>query len=275
VLITPTLKFLKLSKRYLGKLRNKAKRTIASFKYLRTQASSPGELKHHVHLLVVVNPKYASLAKICLESFLYYNPHSVATVHCDSKTIFAAESSLRALIKRGSVVVLLDQTNNEKTWQEQKLDLILQLRGSEAIFMDADLRWNGELRELKGVTFFVKEFNFQEDQKYKVFLSKILKDNESIDSMKNTSFFTWSGLEINDSLMADLFDLYRRLIKGSEKFLTDINEQNGMKRISEQLALSLASDWWGLPIDFLKEVDNFRDGSFVESSYFGATGSEF
>jgi hypothetical protein len=47
------------------------------------------------------------------------------------------------------------------------------------------------------------------------------------------------------------------------------------KRISEQIALSLLVEKLNSPIYFLKESDGFKDGSFVESSYFGATGASF
>jgi uncharacterized protein involved in tolerance to divalent cations len=141
--------------------------------------------------------------------------------------------------------------------------------------MDADLRWNGILKEMREITFFVKEFDFNSQPKYQTFLGHVFTDRCPLGSMKNTSFFTWNGKNITDEKITQIFQAYRKLLKGSEVFMTEPEDQNGMKRISEQLALSIVSEWWGHQIDYLKEIDGFRDGEFVESSYFGATGSEF
>jgi uncharacterized protein involved in tolerance to divalent cations len=141
--------------------------------------------------------------------------------------------------------------------------------------MDADLRWNGILKEMREITFFVKEFDFNSQSKYQTFLGHVFTDRLLLRSMKNTSFFTWSGKNISDEEVTQIFQAYRKLLKGSEVFMTEPEDQSGMKRISEQLALSIVSEWWGHQIGYLKETDGFRDGEFVESSYFGATGSEF
>jgi hypothetical protein len=57
--------------------------------------------------------------------------------------------------------------------------------------------------------------------------------------------------------------------------LIPLDDKNFVRRISEQLALSLFVEKLGQAIYFLKENDGHRDGSFLESSYFGATGSQF
>jgi len=243
--------------------------------YLYTRTNNPGLINHNVHLLVVKNPKYASLARICLESFLFYNPNSTATVHCDLATLVPVERSLKKLINRGLVIVSANLASENQAWQEQKLNLIIGLRGTKSIFMDADLRWNGMLKEMREVTFFVKEFDFNSQSKYQTFLGHVFTDGHPLGSMKNTSFFTWSGKNISDEEIMQIFQAYRKLLKGSEVLMTEPEDQNGMKRISEQLALSVVSESWRHKIDYLKEIDGFRDGEFVESSYFGATGSEF
>jgi hypothetical protein len=256
-------------------LRRKAYRILFSYKCLYTEARNPGLVVHDVHILVVKNPKYAPLAKICLESFLFYNPHSIATVHCDLATLVPVERSLKKLIKRGQVIVSADLTRENLSWQELKLNLITGLCGSNSVFMDADLRWNGLLRELNQITFFVKEFEFKSHQYYQTFLSHALFDRHSFGSMKNTSFFTWSGKDIHKDALSKILEVYRSLLKAAKDFISEPVDQYGMERISEQLAISIVSEWWGYKIDYLKEIDVFRDGKFVESSYFGTTGSEF
>jgi hypothetical protein len=92
--------------------------------------------------------------------------------------------------------------------------------------------------------------------------------------MKNTSFFSWSGFEPDDNLLARV----RELEKDIFEFATSTRDLSSswMARMSEQIALSLAVEEIDeIKIDYLKSSDGFKDGTFVESSYFGATGATF
>jgi hypothetical protein len=92
--------------------------------------------------------------------------------------------------------------------------------------------------------------------------------------MKNTSFFTWSGYEPASNLLTRVL----KIEKDIHEFATATGNfsSSWMARMSEQLALSLAVEEISeLKIDYLKSADGFKDGAFVESSYFGATGATF
>ena len=92
-------------------------------------------------------------------------------------------------------------------------------------------------------------------------------------SMKNTSFFSWSGVKILESQCQHIVDLWAELYENTLN-QTSIQSQS-VSRISEQVVLSLVPRLFGLPFSFLKDSDKQFDGSICESSYYGASGGRF
>jgi len=224
------------------------------------------------HVLVVKNPKYAEIARICIASFLHFHPKAKITVHCDNQTYNAMKKKSKFGIHNHAVTVTNDQPDSD-TWQELKLDLIVAIQNTSDFLMDADLKWNGSLRDIKGITFFVREFRFSENDLYLPLFRKLGMLEQLNNSMKNTSFFTWQGNSYGHATAQD-FSKLRKGICDSATHLEIANDQrDSFLRISEQLAISLL-----IPDEvsyFLKSKDTQFDGGFVESSYFGATGTRF
>ena len=245
-----------------------------SLKYLYLPKSKVGQREYLANLLVVKNPIYARIAKICVESFIHFNPSCHAIIHVDSITYKEVSRKLRKLIKKGKVSLHFLEEQN-LSWQELKLNLTLGMKDINEFFMDADLRWNGRIPNLDSPKFFVEEFFFQDREPY---LSLINSKNWEFGknlSMKNTSFIYW-GLSHPD---AECQQIVERIMILLERYCSEASmeliEKESLMRIREQVALSILVDYLKIPITFLKEVDGYRDGSFVESSYFGATGSFF
>ncbi|CAN2170292.1 hypothetical protein MCEMRE182_00033 [Candidatus Nanopelagicaceae bacterium] len=195
-------------------------------------------------------------------------------IHVDIFTEIAVKKSLKRLIKKG--VVKVERVNSDSsTWQELKLDLVLSMQAENEFFMDADLRWNGKIPPLKDITYFVKEFDFSDREPYRD-LSRNRHWNFGNEiSMKNTSFIYWGGYQttnLDSELIRDVMDSINQICNFEVYFA---EYKDSLLRISEQIALSVLADKLGLEINYLKAEDGFRDGSFVESSYFGATGSAF
>jgi hypothetical protein len=257
----------KLSKFYMRKYH--------SMKYLYFRGKNQNGLKHSVHLLVVKNRKYAHLAKICAESFIYNNTKSKVTIHCDEKTYEETKRQLKVLIAQGKADVILDQVSPSKSWQVQKLSLILNFCGTEEIFMDADLKWNGKLDYLTHPTFFFEEFSLEDSQFFSTVLRNLFPEFDSFGTMKNTSFFTWHNFAITEFQKNEIIKFNENVTEYAKKH-RNINEHFvELERISEQLVLSFLSENWKVKLNFLKDADDIFDGRFVESSYFGATGGEF
>jgi hypothetical protein len=146
----------------------------------------------------VKNPSYAYVSQVCIESFLYFHPNAKVVVHGDQRTEKSIRIALRMVMVRRDLEIIIDQ-DPSLTWQEQKVNLILQLSGTNDIFIDADLKWNGSMPNRKGICFFVEEFIFAENPFYNEVLPKINLKVQLENSMKNTSFFSWGGEKFDPS----------------------------------------------------------------------------
>jgi hypothetical protein len=225
------------------------------------------------HLLIVEKEVYCKLANICIASFLFFNPNFEINVHCDLKTFSKCSRVFRRFIRKGNLLLFL--IDDEKSWQDRKIDLILSLMGSRDIFMDADLRWNSELPLIEGVTFFVSEFSMREKSPERQLLRSFGFRENLPAIMKNTSFFSWQGFVLDRNqrkFIENSIGTFGEILSSADLGTRDIPQ---LDRLKEQIILSLAAETWNVPIRYLKEIDKHKDGAFVESSYFGATGSSF
>jgi hypothetical protein len=259
-------------------LRNFAKRAEFlnnRFRWLFLSAPAPITNIKKVHLLVVKKPEYASIAKVAVESFTHFHPACEVEVHADEFTYKKLKQEMKLVSKRRRVSINPTFRSDNHPWQKQKVDLLLSLNGSMDAFMDADLRWNGAITEMNGVTFFVDEFNMLEKSPYRQMLQSLNLDLSRGISMKNTSFFTYQGISISQEQLNAIkssFESYPSLLLQADIGTLD---RNLIERLSEQFTFSVHSEFWGVQINYLKGSDGHMDGSFVESSYYGATGASF
>jgi hypothetical protein len=223
---------------------------------------------------VVKKPIYAKLAKLCTESFLFYNPGCKVVINVDSSTEEAVKKALKKVAARKDVLIR-NIGQSESTWQDIKLDLILNMRLQNEFFMDADLRWNGPIPHLSGITFFVNEFTFSTIDPYPRLLETCGWKASRAITMKNTSFLYWGGYEPSQQDKSFIEDTMAKIRQVCCDGLIQDEYAESMIRISEQIALSVLVDVNNQDVNYLKSKDGYRDGSFVESSYFGATGSAF
>jgi hypothetical protein len=244
------------------------------FKWARFKYKNPKADLYVVHLLVVKKPVYVSISKTCILSFLYYHPNSKVLVHCDEVTVLGLNKVLSSLIKTGRVNLLIVNSDQKQSWQKQKIELMLKLNGTDHIFMDADLKWNGTLPSIEGINFFVKEFDLLSNNIYKNFIEQLIDGDLEEIYMWNTSFLTFGGLYEPSFNTTEMDKLEKGVIEVINRLEPD-NLRSTFSRISEQLSISLSTKNWMHPINALKEIDGHKDGSFSESSYFGATGLTF
>ena len=141
------------------------------------------------------------------------------------------------------------------------------------------MRWNGPLDKKidneSGILFFVEEYRLSDNEIF----SKMLEDSYfgkyRDASMWNTSFVCFSGFELNDALRSEVMEIQEKILDYARTQISDKNMSVSTIRISEQLAISLAVSRWNIRVSAVKESDGYKDGSFLESSYFGATGTHF
>jgi len=230
------------------------------------------------HLLVVKNSKYSELARTCISSFLHFHPKSKVIVHFDRHTKTSIMNWVSKSRFSRSINLRLVESSTE-SWQIQKLNLVLELAGTNDFFIDADMRWNGplmiDLEKDRRIHFLVREFQLDSHNAF----AKMLRDEEfkhfSSASMFNTSFVCFSGLNLTDFQKEQVLLLQKQIVFFAQSSEISEIERNSMVRISEQLALSMAASNWDKPVGAIKDLDGCKDGTFLESSYFGATGLKF
>ena len=247
---------------------------INLFRWDFTSTRNLDSFEHEAHLLIAKNPVYARIALICILSFLHFNERAKIVLHCDNST----QNEMEKLVKnrrRRAQIKIIDDLDPEATWQISKLKLILSLSGTNNIFMDADLRWNGVLKPPKGLSFFVPEFQLSKKSPFRQLLENIPFPVSPKSLMKNTSFVGFSGLVLTEHAISDvlrLYDGFNQILEISNLGEMDIQL---LTRLSEQIILIVLADGWATEIYYLKQTDSHKDGQFVESSYFGATGAVF
>jgi hypothetical protein len=235
-------------------------------------AKSANSIEAVGHLLIVKNADYVRVARICISSFLYFNPNAIIHIHCDQVTYKKSQAMVRFLSRKNQIRVDLDQSDQHE-WQYSKLKLILNLSGSYDFYMDADLKWNGSLPILESTTFFVREFILMSKIEYKELLEVMNLQELTSNTMKNTSFFSWNGCIASEKFRSKLFGFWSSMLETIDEMAVSDLTKNSLRRISEQLCLSVL-----IPENesrYLKDADAQFDGTFVESSYFGATGTRF
>lgn len=240
----------------------------------RTTAKHPSSESYVANLLLVKDPVYCTLATICLSSFFHHHPKSQAIINVDSLTKVRAEVLFKREIKSNRVNIKM-VGNSLSSWQDQKIDLILGIKGENEFFIDADMRWNGVLPKIEEITFFVDEFKFAEKSPYaQLQQSEKFKEYENT-SMKNTSFVSWGNYNINSKDRESLAKIKQNLKEINESKLIPSLDKKTITRLSEQIVLSCFVETLDSKVSFLKSKDGHMDGNFLESSYYGETGIQF
>lgn len=242
------------------------------FKWNYGRSSSVG-ISKRVHFLVVKDVKYIPAVRVAIESFLYWNSNSTAVVHCDGLTLKALNSSLRRLIQRGKVEVVC-HILNDKPWQVSKIDLILSLNGTDEVYMDSDLRWNGPCPKLMGPLFYVYEFELANHPDFIDLSRDLLSKTWPAAQMYNTSFVYFHNFSLHEQQINQIYQLYSNINEWSKAANIGEARKHSFVRLSEQIAISVVI-CCTLEIGSLKSADSRADGQFVESSYLGATGLGF
>lgn len=242
------------------------------FKWKYGRSSSVG-ISKRVHFLVVKDDKYVPAVRVAIESFLYWNSNSTAVIHCDGLTFKALNSSLRRLIKRGKVKVVR-HIPNDKPWQVSKIDLIVSLNGTDEVYMDSDLRWNGPCPKLIGPLLYVYEFELANHPDFVDLSRDLLSKTWPAAQMHNTSFVYFDNFSLHEQEINQIYQLFSNINEWSKTTKIEEARRNSFERLSEQIAISVVI-CSALKIGSLKFTDSRVDGQFVESSYLGATGLGF
>jgi len=269
-----------------GNLKHKIKRSkklslaILKFQVYSTKRSlrrSPGKgtdlssTSYRCHLVVLNSIEYVYLAQICVLTFLHFHPNAKFFIHTDRKVVDQLRKIFRVQLKHDCIKIQTIEDNSFE-WQRRKLEVILAMNDVSDIFMDADLRWNGKLPELQGTTVYFREFSLLDYENYISLIPRLKQMTQAC--MYNSSFISFKGNFFSDKQKLEILSLQEELscLKSSEITESDLA---AVRRMSEQIALSILLDSSDRIVFPLKIEDSRSDGSFVESCYFGVTGLAF
>jgi hypothetical protein len=232
------------------------------------------ERKYTAHMLAVKNPDYLRIGKIAVASFLFHNPGSKVTIHCDKITKNGAENVFKRFIKKG-LVNLSEVPSDIDPWQIQKIQLFKQICNLELNFyMDCDVRWNGTLDLPSISTCYVREFKLKDKSPFRELISTLQVFEPEVEMLNSTFVYLFPG-HFDGSEFNQMFSIYEDILsKCRSGFIADLDIEQ-IERLSEQLAFSIFIANTGRDFSALKSKDGHMDGRFLESSYFGATGVEF
>lgn len=228
------------------------------------------------HILVMGNRHYIGLARIAAFSFLSHNHGVTLNIHTDESLSLEVNSRFSHAVRLGMVKVITHREWKKKPWQICKLDLLSLAANNGDLYFDADTRWFTAFTPTKNPTFLVREYLLGSRFPYRNFIKASFPNKGQSWYMFNTSV-AYFGTEIkkNSALIGGMLNLHRKYLKFLEGLdLGEIDKSN-MFRLSEQLAVSVATQLMFSKILTLKDRDMIRDKRIVDSCYFGATGSMY
>jgi len=230
--------------------------------------------EYTAHVLAVKSPNYARIGKIAVASFLYHNPKSKVVIHCDKSTKEKASFEFRHFLKRSRVQIVDVESEND-TWQVQKINLLVAIARLESNFyMDCDVRWNANLTLPDQCTIYVTEFKLREKSPYRELLPYLDFTNPNIEMLNTTFVYLYPG-KFMDLELECIVGFHDELVRICNSGLVARLDVPQILRLSEQLGFSIFLAESGREFVALKSTDGHMDGSFLESSYYGATGVEF
>lgn len=230
--------------------------------------------QYTAHILAAKDTKYLAIAKIAVASFLYHNPKSQVVIHCDNATYRQALLEFKFFMKRGTVKII-PNNQDDNSWQLQKINLLCEIANKQSNFyMDCDVRWNGCLTLPEVCTSYVSEFQLREKSPFLELLPLLGLESHEIQMLNTTFVYLYPG-NFTDSELGEIVNCHDEIIKLCNSGAVAELDVEQIKRLSEQIGYSIFLCKSGRKHVPLKSHDGHMDGSFLESSYFGATGAEF
>ena len=225
---------------------------------------------HSIHILCMNRTEYISAAINCLNSFWQFNPEYSAVVWLDDK-IFALRNEILERLDYKTHVTIKKIPAPDFEWQWNKLLIILNIANTGDFFCDADIIWNGKYETTNHSMFFLREFNLMNYGTYSHLIRKHHVSNSEKIYMYNVSLVHLKNIDSVESLENRVRKLYRIFRDVSADDYLGIGDIPPIRRMSEQLALSIGVQELNSEIGVLKHSDSVMDGGVAESFYLGAT----
>jgi hypothetical protein len=222
-----------------------------------------------IHLIVVMKKEYLKAAIRCVNSIWFHSPQIQVVIHIDEYLSKHRKYLLRSLDREDRVIIKLEETFG--SWQELKLNVILNELGERDAFSDADLYWNIPIPELESGLYFAAEKALLDKSPY----AEVIKDSgirvENASTMANSSFISVGKISNRADFVEDVQNNFRKITNQVRKGSYEETVRAKILRLSEQIALSISINKRGSYFSPLKTSDKPMDGGAAESYYLGTT----
>jgi len=204
----------------------------------------------------------------CANSFWQYHPEFQIKIWCDEERIKLLTKKIGKFHRRDRIELMMIEV--KPMWQETKLELICEKLGVDGIYSDVDMFWNGKIKLSETPLFFLKEYEFSEYAQTKRLKNLLGLDKDSSWFMLNVSLVFLGDLAQLKEFRTRAYELFHKISTITQDEFLGKHEISSIHRMSEQLALSIATQEFG-KFEYLKEQDFIMDGGIAESFYLGAS----
>ena len=140
--------------------------------------------------------------------------------------------------------------------------------------MDCDVRWNGSLTLNNLCTSYVSEFKLVDKSPFRELIYALNLQSSQLEMLNTTFVYLYPG-KFSNSDLGEIIRYHNEILNLCKTGVVAKLDIEKTTRVSEQLGYSIFLANSGRKHIALKTQDGHMDGSFLESSYFGATGVEF
>lgn len=223
-----------------------------------------------IHVLCTSRSEYVTATIRCLNSFWEFNPQYRACVWLDAQ-FWEKRSTLFSRLDRMNQVEFRKIPDPNREWQWNKLLIIVDFLGPQDFFSDADIIWNGQLRNFEAPAFFLREFDLASRAASRHLISFLNLREKQDTLMYNVSFVKLSIFSKNPEFSRISKEYYQIIRSSKVDFVIGEGDLPALHRMSEQIAISLAIQNLGTKIEVLKDFDSVMDGRIAESYYLGSS----
>jgi cation transport regulator ChaB len=254
----------------IKKLGNFNKRKLRKFKRLfKIEANNPGLA---FVILTVKKPEYMQLAVNNVNSLHYLNPNHKIKIWCDDICYKYYQKNKWRVDYPARVEVINKFTNQNKAWQEFKIETIIESSLNDYVLIDADVIWHDKpVTDRDKIMFQVKAYNFSDNNAEKIMIENLFNKTWTKFNHYVTGFNSIPSKFMTNELQSDLKNIYNKIFNSPLDFIKDENKRNEVKRISEEIAVNLAVQKHYSPekIIPLKKTDTTKDNFSMQQLYYG------
>lgn len=266
--------------RQLIKISNKLYFLIKSGEnYIKRRAKKVIRLIHtsesegHTFLILCINKTvYADMVIENINSLHYLNSKHKFLIYCD--ILCADYLSKRNKFNYPENVSIKNKYGiTNKPWQYYKIEAVIEASKMGYILTDADGIWHNHPSVNKEkITLLVLGRNINDNLNEKLLVETILnKPNWATYNHYVTGFVYIPSTFMTEKLAKDMRDINKLIFESDLNFIINEKDKNGLKRLSEELAINFAlqDNYPDEKIFTLKKNDSLGDKNTLESLYYG------